>query len=93
MLGDHAYKVPVSGIKGMLGHTQGAASLLEAIACVLSLNRNVAYPTIHWETPDPKCDLDYVPNEAREHRMDIALSNAFGVGGNNAILILSRWGA
>ena len=92
VLGDHAYKVPVSGIKGMLGHTQGAASLLEAIACVLSLNRNVAYPTINWETPDPNCDLDYVPNEAREHSMDIALSNAFGVGGNNAILILSRWG-
>ena len=91
VLGERAYKVPVSGIKSMLGHAQGAASMFEAIASVLTLQRGVVYPTTNYETPDPDCDLDYVANEAREQQVDTILSNAFGVGGNNAILVLRRW--
>ena len=91
VFGKRAYEVPVSGIKSMLGHAQGAASLLEAIACVLTLTRGVIYPTINLETADPHCDLDYVPNQARELTVDTILSNAFGVGGNNALLLLGRW--
>lgn len=90
-LGPHAYEVPVNSIKSMLGHAQGAASLFEAIACVLTLNRELIYPTINYETPDPACDLDYVPNQARDQRVDTILSNAFGVGGNNALVIFRRW--
>ncbi len=91
LLGDRAYDVPVSSIKSMLGHAQGAAASLEAIACILSLNRGVIYPTVNLETPDPECDLDYVANEAREYRPDTILSNAFGLGGNNALVIFRRW--
>jgi len=90
-LGERAYRVPVSAIKAMLGHTQGAAALLEAVACVLTLTRRVMYPTINYETPDPKCDLDYLPNEAREGDVETILSNAFGVGGNNALVVFRRW--
>ena len=75
----------------MLGHAQGAASLFEAVACVLTLNRGLIYPTMNYETPDPSCDLDYVPNQAREKRVDTILSNAFGVGGNNALVLFHRW--
>lgn len=91
LLGDHAYRVPVSGIKSMLGHAQGAAASFEAIASVLSLTHDVLYPTINYETPDPQCDLDYVPNQARHARVDVIMSHAFGVGGNNAIVIFKRW--
>lgn len=91
MLGEQAYQVPVSSIKSMLGHAQGAASALEAIACVLSFKHDLLYPTVNYQTPDPQCDLNYVPNQARQCRVDTILSNAFGVGGNNAILILKRW--
>jgi 3-oxoacyl-[acyl-carrier-protein] synthase II len=90
VLGRRAYDVPVSSIKSMLGHAQGAASLFEAIACVLSLNRGCLYPTTNYETPDPACDLDYIPNQVREQRVETILSNAFGVGGNNALVILRR---
>src|SRR5436309_2667712 len=69
----------------------GAGALLEAVACVLTLTRRVMYPTINYETPDPKCDLDYLPNEAREGDVETILSNAFGVGGNNALVVFRRW--
>jgi 3-oxoacyl-[acyl-carrier-protein] synthase II len=91
VLGARAYKVPISAIKSMLGHAQGAASMFEAIASVLSLRHGCLYPTINYETPDPFCDLDYVPNCAREHRVRTIMSNAFGVGGNNSIVIFRRW--
>lgn len=91
LLGEHAYRVPVSSIKSMLGHCQGAAPTLEAIACVLSFKHNLLYPTINYQTPDPECDLDYVPNQAREWHGDTIMSNSFGMGGNNAIIILKQW--
>jgi 3-oxoacyl-[acyl-carrier-protein] synthase II len=91
VLGARAYKVPTSAIKSMLGHAQGAASMFEAIASILSLQHDCLYPTINYETPDPFCDLDYVPNCAREHRVRTIMSNAFGVGGNNSIVIFRRW--
>ena len=92
VLGEHAYEIPVSAIKAVLGHAQGAASLFEAVACVLTLKRGVIFPTMNYETPDPNCDLDYVTNEAREKRVDTILSDAFGVGGNNALVIFRRFG-
>jgi len=91
VLGPHAYKVPVNAIKSMLGHAQGAAPLFEAISSVLTLNRGVIYPTMNYEAPDPACDLDYVPNQAREQLLGTILSNSFGVGGNNALVIFRRW--
>lgn len=91
ILGEHARNTPVSSIKSMLGHAQGAAASFEAIACVLSFKHNILYPTTNYETPDPKCDLDYIPNEARESRVETVMSNAFGVGGNNAIIIFKKW--
>jgi 3-oxoacyl-[acyl-carrier-protein] synthase II len=91
VLGERAYKVPVSAIKGMLGHTQGAAGMFDAVACVLTLTRRVMYPTVNYETPDPQCDLDYIPNEAREQNVSTILSNSFGVGGNNSMVIFRRW--
>jgi 3-oxoacyl-[acyl-carrier-protein] synthase II len=91
ILGDHAYKVPTSSIKSMMGHAQGAASTLEAIASVLSFKHGVLYPTTNYETPDPLCDLDYVPNEARDSHVDTIMSSAFGIGGNNAIVIFKKW--
>lgn len=91
ILGERVYKVPISSIKSMLGHAQGAASSLEAIACVLSFKYNIIYPTINYQTPDPQCDLDYVSNQARECSVNTIMSNAFGVGGNNAIVIFKRW--
>jgi 3-oxoacyl-(acyl-carrier-protein) synthase len=91
LLGPRAYAVPVSGIKSMLGHAQGAASSLEAIACLLTLRHDVLYPTINLCTPDPDCDLDYVPGAARAARVNAILSNAFGMGGTNALCIFRRW--
>jgi 3-oxoacyl-[acyl-carrier-protein] synthase II len=91
VMGDHARRIPINGIKSMLGHTQGAASTLEAIASVLTLTRDVVYPTANYRTPDPECDLDYVPNEARPQQVDSVMSNSFGIGGNNAIVIFRRW--
>lgn len=90
LLGARAPAVPISGLKSMLGHAQGAAASLELVAAVLTLEHGVLYPTIHLETPDPRCDLDYVPNQARDQRVDVILSNAFGVGGNNAIVVIRR---
>ena len=74
----------------MLGHMFGAAGAVEAMACALAIHEGVIPPTINYETPDPDCDLDYVPNEAREARIDVALSNAMGLGGHNACVLLGR---
>lgn len=91
LFGEDAYHIPISAIKSMLGHAMGAAGALEAIACALSLREQIIPPTINYETPDPQCDLDYVPNRARRHSMTWALSNSFGLGGQNACLVLKRW--
>ncbi len=91
VFGKHAYRIPVSSIKSMIGHPMGAAGALEAIACALALQEQIIPPTINYENPDPQCDLDYVPNRARTHAMRYALSNSFGLGGQNACLVLARW--
>jgi 3-oxoacyl-[acyl-carrier-protein] synthase II len=91
--GEHARKVLVSSTKSMTGHMLGAAGGAEAIISSLVLTRGIVPPTINYETPDPDCDLDYVPNKAREVRVDAVMSNSFGFGGTNAVLILKRYTA
>ncbi len=90
-LGDHAYRVTVSGIKSMIGHTAGAAGALAAIGCIKSIETGMVPPTINYETPDPTCDLDYVPNQARRQDVRVALANAFGFGGQNAVILFLRY--
>jgi len=90
--GEHARHLAVSSTKSMVGHMLGAAGGVEAIFCILALRDQVAPPTINLENPDPECDLDYVPNEARQMKIDIALSNSFGFGGTNGSLIFRRMG-
>jgi 3-oxoacyl-[acyl-carrier-protein] synthase II len=90
-LGDHAYKVSVSGIKSMLGHTAGAAGALAVIGCVKSIETGTVPPTINYEVPDPACDLDYVPNQARRQEVRVALANAFGFGGQNAVVLMRKF--
>ncbi len=85
-----AARLPVSSIKSMIGHTMGAASVVEAAACALAIHTGVVPPTANLVEPDPECDLDYVPNTAREVRVDVAMNNAYAFGGNNASLILQR---
>lgn len=87
---DHADKVPISSIKSMLGHTMGAASALEAIACVLALRFDMIPPTINFETPDPECAIDCVPNKARSQPTNIVLNNSFAFGGNNACVVFGK---
>ncbi len=89
--GDHAYKVQISSTKSMTGHLMGATGAVEAIFSVQTIQTGVIPPTIHYETPDPECDLDYVPNEARESPVDVVVSNAFGFGGHNAVLAFKRY--
>ena len=89
--GDHAKKLAVSSTKSMTGHLLGASGAIETIAATLAVHHNVVPPTINYETPDPECDLDYVPNEAREIPVEIAISNSFGFGGHNAVLILRKF--
>jgi 3-oxoacyl-[acyl-carrier-protein] synthase II len=90
VFGNHAYKLAVSSTKSMMGHTFGAAGAIEAIMCVLALRDGILPPTINYEHPDPECDLDYVPNEARETQVDVALSNAMGLGGHNGCVLFGR---
>jgi 3-oxoacyl-[acyl-carrier-protein] synthase II len=91
VFGSHAKKLAVSSTKSMTGHMLGAAGGAEAVVCVLAMTRNVLPPTINYTTPDPECDLDYVPNKPREVRVDATLSNSFGFGGTNAVLVLRRF--
>jgi 3-oxoacyl-[acyl-carrier-protein] synthase II len=91
LFGEQAYKIPVSSTKSMIGHSLGASGSLEAIACINSIRDGIVHPTINQETPDPDCDLDYIPNVARELDVKIALSNSFGFGGQNACLVIKRF--
>jgi 3-oxoacyl-[acyl-carrier-protein] synthase II len=88
--GERAYEIPVSSTKSMTGHMLGAAGGAEAIFTILALRDQTAPPTINYETSDPDCDLDYVPNTAREMRIDVALTNSFGFGGTNGTLAFRR---
>ncbi|CAG7857313.1 3-oxoacyl-[acyl-carrier-protein] synthase II [biofilm metagenome] len=90
-LGDHAYKVAVSSTKSMLGHMLGAAGGIEAVLTVLSIKNQIAPATINLENPDPECDLDYIPNVAREMKINVAMSNSFGFGGTNGTLVFKRF--
>jgi 3-oxoacyl-[acyl-carrier-protein] synthase II len=90
VFGDHAYRLAVSSTKSVMGHCFGAAGAIEAMMCVLALHDGVLPPTINYETPDPECDLDYVPNEARRVQVDAALSNAMGLGGHNGCVLFGR---
>ncbi len=90
VFGDHARKLAVSSTKSMTGHMLGAAGGAEAVISVLAITRNVLPPTINYTTPDPDCDLDYVPNQARETRVQAVMSNSFGFGGTNAVLVFKR---
>src|SRR5881398_802212 len=90
VFGDHAYELAVSSTKSMMGHTFGAAGAIEAMMCVLALHEGKLPPTINYQHPDPVCDLDYVPNEARQAQVEVALSNAMGLGGHNACVLLGR---
>ena len=90
VFGDHAYKLAVSSTKSVMGHCFGAAGAIEAMMCVLAVHEGVLPPTINYENPDPACDLDYVPNESRKADVDVALSNAMGLGGHNACVLIGR---
>ncbi len=91
LFGPQAYQIPVSSSKSMLGHLIAAAGAVELVICVMTLLRGIIPPTINYEVPDPDCDLDYVPNKAREQRVDHILSNSFGFGGQNVSLLVSRF--
>jgi len=91
--GEHAYRMAVTSTKSMTGHLLGAAGVVEAIFSILAIRDNVAPPTINYRTPDPECDLDYVPNSARQMKIDVSLSNSFGFGGTNGSLIFRRFDA
>jgi 3-oxoacyl-[acyl-carrier-protein] synthase II len=90
-LGDRAYTTPISSIKSMIGHALGAAGGLESVACVLSLRDGVVPGTMNYENPDPDCDLDYVPNQAREVDVRVALNINLGFGGHNSAILFRRW--
>ena len=90
VFGDHAYELAVSSTKSMMGHCFGAAGAIESMMCVLAIHEGTIPPTINYEHPDPECDLDYVPNEARRVQVDVALSNAMGLGGHNACVLVGR---
>ena len=91
MFGQHARDVPISSIKSMIGHLIAAAGVVELIVCVLSIRDGMVPPTTNYETPDPACDLDYVPNHARKVPVKTALSNSFGFGGQNDTLIITAY--
>ena len=91
VFGEGAYDVPISSTKSMIGHALGGAGALEAVACVKTIQDGIIHPTINYETADPDCDLDYVPNEARQAQVNTTLSNSFGFGGQNACIVLSKY--
>ena len=90
-LGELAYQIPISSTKSMTGHMMGATGALEVIFCVQAVREGLLPPTIHYETPDPECDLDYIPNQSREKKIDLAISNAFGFGGHNAVIAVRSY--
>ena len=90
VFGEAAHKTPISSIKSMLGHTMGAASAIETAMCAMAIHNDCIPPTINLNDPDPECDLDYVPNQARDHRVEVAMNNAYAFGGNNASVILKK---
>ncbi len=89
--GDLAHRIPISSTKSMTGHMMGATGALEAIFCIQAIREGILPPTMHYQTPDPACDLDVIPNKAREAKIDLAISNAFGFGGHNAVLAIRRF--
>ncbi len=89
--GEKAYSIPVSSTKSMTGHMMGATGALEAILCVQAVREGILPPTINYETPDPACDLDYIPNQAREKKVRAVVSNAFGFGGHNAVIVIKKF--
>ena len=91
LFGDGAYRIPISSTKSMIGHSLGASGSLEAAACVMSITTGMVHPTINYESPDPACDLDYVPNQARQLDVKVVLSNAFGFGGQNACVVFRKF--
>ncbi len=91
VFGERAYKIPISSNKSMIGHLACAAGAIEALAAVMTVREGIIPPTIHYETPDPECDLDYVPNKARRQPVNVCLSNSFGMGGQNCSLIIKRF--
>lgn len=91
VFGDHAYQVAISSTKSMTGHLLGAAGAVEAIFAVKAIKEGIVPPTVNLENPDPACDLDYVPNEARKMNVDAVLSNSLGFGGHNASLVFKKW--
>jgi 3-oxoacyl-[acyl-carrier-protein] synthase II len=91
VFGSRYKNIPASSIKSMLGHAMGAASAMEAIACSLTVMNDLIPPTINYETPDPECDIDCVPNQSRKHNVMIALNNSYAFGGNNACLVLKKF--
>ncbi len=91
VFGEKAYDIPVSSTKSMTGHLLGGAGGVEAVFCVKALEDDIVPPTINYETPDPDCDLDYVPNEARKQELNLVMSNSFGFGGTNAVLIFRKY--
>jgi 3-oxoacyl-[acyl-carrier-protein] synthase II len=90
VFGERAYEIPISATKSMVGHMLGATGAIEAIACVKSIETGRIHPTINLDTPDPECDLDYVPNKARKHNVEVAISNSMGIGGQNACLVIGK---
>ena len=90
VFGEHAYKIPISSTKSMIGHSITAAGAIETVAAILIMNKGVIHPTVNYETPDPECDLDYVPNVARPAQVNVCLKNSFGLGGENCCLVLKR---
>jgi beta-ketoacyl-acyl-carrier-protein synthase II len=91
VFGNRAYEIPISATKSMIGHSLGATGAIEILASIKTIETNTIHPTINQETPDPKCDLDYVPNQARQHQVDTVLSNSFGMGGQNTCLVIGRY--
>ena len=88
---DHAKKLAISSTKSMIGHALGASGALEAVACVKAINDGIATPTINYENQDPECSLNYVPNKSEELTINAAMSNSFGFGGHNAVIVFKKW--